>query len=71
MRYLLIFGMTRDKTEQEEEKVIIAFWPISKKDYSVYSMYAVNNMGFGLKLGWEGSKKMNTANSKAGGKKEN
>lgn len=70
MRYLLIFGKTRDKTEQEEEKVIIAFWPISKKDYSVYSMYAVNNMGFGVKLGWERSKKMDTANSKARGKKQ-
>lgn len=34
IRYLLIFGMTHERTELEEEKVIRAFWPIFKS-YSV------------------------------------
>lgn len=46
--------MTHVRSELEEEKVIRAFWPTFKS----VILYAVNNMGFGMQLGWEESKKM-------------
>lgn len=57
IRYLLVFGMTHERTELEEEKVIRAFWPIFKR----VILYAVNDMGFGMQLGWEERRKMPTA----------
>lgn len=48
--------MTHERSEREED-TISAFWPIFKS----VILYAVNDMGFGMQLVWEESKKMATA----------
>lgn len=61
VRYLLIFCMTHERTELEEEKVIKAFWPSFKR----VILYAVKDVGFGMQLGWEESQKMVMAKAEA------
>lgn len=57
-RYQLLFGMTNERTELEEEKVIRAFWPIFKS-------YSICCEWHGMQLDWEESKKMAMAKAEA------